>query len=272
VARSTDWIFAQTDQDAERFRHLGALRVSVAGNLKFDARLPARGELARSMGLALGSAGRGPVLVAGSTMAGEEQLVLRAWDAVQLRYPKALLVLAPRHPQRFEEVAELLTRERRRFSRRTSLDPLNLESQMAELDIVLLNTIGELAGVFDVADVAFVGGSLVPTGGHNPLEAAFWGKPVLFGPNMKNFRDIAHQFLAAGAAIQVADPESLAARVVELFGSAELRRQVGRRGQLLIESGSGATQRIVARLGEWLPESVPLEMVQAAAPAEDRVR
>ena len=140
------------------------------------------------------ASGRGPVLVAGSTMAGEERLVLRAWDAIRLRYPQALLILAPRHPQRFEEVADLLAGDGRRFSRRTSLDPMDLESQLIATDIVLLNTIGELAGVFELADVAFVGGSLVPTGGHNLLEPAFWAKPVLFGPHMENFRDIAQQF------------------------------------------------------------------------------
>ncbi|HEV2378395.1 MAG TPA: 3-deoxy-D-manno-octulosonic acid transferase [Terriglobia bacterium] len=272
VARSTDWIFAQTDQDAERFRRLGAARVSVAGNLKFDARPPQRGELPRAMRPALEGSGRGPVLVAGSTMAGEERLVLRAWDAIRSRYPQALLILAPRHPQRFEEVADLLAGDGRRFSRRTSLDPMDLESQLTATDIVLLNTIGELAGVFELADVAFVGGSLVPTGGHNLLEPAFWAKPVLFGPHMENFRDIAQQFLAVDAAIRVTDPESFAARVVELFGDAELRNRVGERAQRLVQSGSGATHRIVERLSEWLTESIPLEVGEAAAPVEDRVR
>jgi 3-deoxy-D-manno-octulosonic-acid transferase len=211
-------------------------------------------------------------LVAGSTMAGEERLVLRAWDAIRLRYPQALLILAPRHPQRFEEVADLLAGDGRRFCRRTSLDPMDLESQLTATDIVLLNTIGELAGVFELAHVAFVGGSLVPAGGHNLLEPAFWAKPVLFGPHMENFRDIARQFLAADAAIRVTDPESFAARVVELFGDAELRNRVGERAQRLVQSGSGATQRIVERLGEWLTESIPLEAGEAAAPVEDRVR
>jgi 3-deoxy-D-manno-octulosonic-acid transferase len=271
VVGFTDWIFAQTEQDAERFRRLGATRVSVTGNLKFDARPPEGGEFPRLLRRAINDTSRGPVLVAGSTMPGEERLLLRAWDKIHSHHPQALLIIAPRHPRRFEEVVELLTREHRRFSRRTSLDPMDLEAHLAATDIVLLNTIGELAGLFELADVAFVGGSLVPTGGHNLLEPAFWGKPVLFGPHMENFRDVAQQFLAAGAAFQVSGPDSLAARVLELFSDAELRRRVGERGQRLLKSGSGATERIMARLSEWLTESASIESSQPA-PVEDRVR
>jgi 3-deoxy-D-manno-octulosonic-acid transferase len=272
VAGPIDWVFAQSEHDAGRFRRLGAERVSVAGNLKFDSRPPERGELPRLMRRTLEATGRGPVLVAGSTMPGEEELVLRAWDAIRAKYPLALLILAPRHPQRFEETAELLNSRGRHFLRRTSLDPMDLEAQLAAVEIVLLNTIGELAGVFELADAAFVGGSLVAAGGHNLLEPAFWAKPVLFGPHMENFRDIARQFLEDQAGFQVKDPDSLAARVMELFDSPELRRQVGSRGLRLVESGSGATGRIMSRLGEWLVESGALEPSRAAAPVEGSIR
>jgi 3-deoxy-D-manno-octulosonic-acid transferase len=271
VVGSLDWIFAQTEQDADRFRRLGAGRISVAGNLKFDARPPDRSDLSRLLRRALLDQGRGPVLVAGSTMAGEEPLVLRAWNKIRSQYPQALLILAPRHPQRFEEVAELLSNARQRFCRRTSLDPAELGAQLATIDVVLLNTIGELAGVFELADVAFVGGSLVPTGGHNLLEPAFWAKPVLFGPHMENFRDMAQQFLEAKAGFQVNDTDSLAARVIELFGDAALRDQVGQRAQRLLQSGSGATGRILERLGEWLASGSG-QADQPATPVEGRVR
>ena len=245
VLGAVDLIFAQTERDAERFRELGARQPSVAGNLKFDGRPPQLGELPRLARRALGKARRGPVLVAGSTMAGEERLVLRAWDQVRQGYPAALLILAPRHPQRFEEVAQVLSGEGRRFLRRTSLDPAELEAQFADVEILLLNTIGELAGVFELADVAFVGGSLVPTGGHNVLEPAFWAKPVLFGPHMQNFRDIAERFLAEGAAFQVQNADELAARTLALFGTS-------RRGaQWETERGSSWRAGRARQRGSW---------------------
>lgn len=271
VVQSVDWIFAQTKEDADRFRQLGATRVSVAGNLKFDAKPPARGELSRSLRRGLEYSKRGPVLVAASTMAGEEPLVLRAWDSIRQKYPQAMIILAPRHPRRFEDVAELLAGEHRRFIRRTSLDPVDLGPQLAQTEILLLNTIGELAGVFELADVAFVGGSLVPTGGHNLLEPAFWAKPVVFGPHMENFRDLAQQFLAAGAAFQVDGCDSLAARLIDLFASSELRTQVGENARQLVQSGSGATERVVERLSDWL-EGIPAATRYAAASVEGPVR
>jgi len=256
-----DTVFAQTERDADRFCRLGvpAQRVSVAGNLKFDARPPLLGELPRSARRALEQAGRGPVLVAGSTMAGEEALLLRAWDQIRERFPTALLILAPRHPQRFDEVAELLSNRGGRFVRRTGLDPLDPGARFADAEIVLLDTIGELAGVFDLADVAFVGGSLVPTGGHNMLEPAFWAKPVLFGPHVHHFRDIAEQFVLAGAAIQVKNPDELADRTSALFADTRLREAMGSRGKQLLDGGAGATERIVDHLAAWLEEERAFE-------------
>jgi 3-deoxy-D-manno-octulosonic-acid transferase len=257
-------VFAQTERDAERFRALGvpASRVSVGGNLKFDARPPSLGSLPRVLRGALERDGRGPVLAAGSTMAGEERLVLRAWDDVRRSHPSSFVIIAPRHPQRFEEVAQLLLADGRRFLRRTALDPAERESQLAETDVLLLNTIGELGGVYELADVAFVGGSLAPSGGHNPLEPAFWAKPVLFGKHMENFDAIAQLLLAEGGAFEVASPEELAARTLELFADAGLRRAAGARAKSALESGSGATVRIADRLGEWLGKG---EAVEAAA-------
>ncbi len=257
-----DVVFAQTERDADRFRQLGVPpeKVSVAGNLKFDARPPQLGEFPRLARRALEQAGRGPVLVAGSTMAGEEPLVLRAWGRIRERFPSAMLILAPRHPQRFVEVAQLLGQRGCRFVRRTELDPLNPGVRFAEAEVVLLDTLGELTGVFELADVAFVGGSMVPTGGHNVLEPAFWAKPVLFGVHMQHFRDIAGQFLAEGAAFQVKDVDDLARRTSELFADGRLREEMGKRAKRLLENGSGATKRITAQLACWLEEEPALQM------------
>jgi 3-deoxy-D-manno-octulosonic-acid transferase len=260
---SLDGVFAQTERDAERFRVLSVpvARISVVGNLKFDLRPPELGSLARLMRQSLESAGRGPVLVAGSTMAGEERMVLGAWDRVRTSFPSSFLVLAPRHPQRFEEVARLLAGEGRRFLRRTALDPAEREAQLAETEVLLLNTIGELGGVYELADAAFVGGSLVLNGGHNPLEPAFWAKPVLFGKHMENFRDTARLLLAEGAAFEVENPDGLAARVLELFRDAALARAAGTRAKVVLERGSGATERIANGLTRWLGKETALEVV-----------
>ena len=252
VLQNVDSVFAQTEIDAERFRQIGAPpeRVLAAGNLKFDGAPPPGGGLAGQLQSVLQEAKRGPVLVAASTMPQEEALVLRAWQEILNQYPQALLILAPRHPVRFEQVAQLLSDQKRRFVRRTALETgrEELVSQLASPEILLLNTIGELAGLFQTADVVFIGGSLVPTGGHNLLEPAFWGKPVLFGPHMQNFRDAAARFLRAGAAIQIQSPAQLAAECTLLFGNAARREELGLRARQVLQEESGATRRILDRL------------------------
>jgi 3-deoxy-D-manno-octulosonic-acid transferase len=255
VLANIDGIFAQTEEDAERFRQLGAKpeRVRMVGNLKFDAQPPQLGEFALALKAALRQAQRGPVLVAASTMPGEEPLVLEAWDLIRARYPKALLILAPRHPARFEEVSRDLTQAQRGFVRRTALqaDEQVLSRQLASTAILLLDTIGELAGVFELADLVFVGGSLVPTGGHNLLEPAYWSKVIAFGPHMENFRDIAKLFLDAGAAIQVRNPEELA-HATWLLENKEVREQLGASARQVLEQNSGATARTLDGLRKYL--------------------
>jgi len=252
VLQNVACIFAQTEIDAERFRQIGAPpeRVLAAGNLKFDATPPQVGELPRRLRNALQEAQRGPVLVAASTMPREEPLVLQAWQEIRNRYPRSLLILAPRHPVRSEQVAQLLSDQKRGFVRRTALetDREELVSQLASPEILLLNTIGELAGLLQTADVVFVGGSLVATGGHNLVEPAFWGKPVVFGPHMHNFRDAAECFLRAGAAVEIQSPEQLAAECIRLFGDAARREELGVRARRVLQEESGVTQRIL----EWL--------------------
>lgn len=262
ILECIDWIGAQTDGDAERFIALGASpdRVTVMGNLKFDGKPPLAERLSSQLRAGLRSAQRGPVWIAASTMPGEETMLLQAWDEIRRQYPASLFILVPRHPNRFEEVAKLLTESARGFVRRTALDPegQNFAHQLNAPEILLLDTVGELAGILEAADLVFVGGSLVPAGGHNLLEPAYWGKPILFGPHMDNFRDIAQLFLEAGAALTVTNPDDLARRVHELLQRERKRVDMGARARKLMEQGSGATERTLERLRIMLGTSVPI--------------
>jgi len=250
VLENVDAIYGQTEEDVQRFLAIGAPpeRVSMAGNLKFDAQPPRIAEFARALKNSLHSAQRGPILVAASTMPGEEPLVLEAWDKIQARHPRALMILAPRHPARFEEVNQLLTQTGRRFVRRTSLDTDQqaLASSLTAVPILLLDTIGELAGIFELADLVFMGGSLVPKGGHNLLEPAYWSKATVFGPYMENFRDIARLFLDAGAAVQIRDSQGLAQAASSLLEDSAARQGLGERARQTLERHSGATARVIA--------------------------
>jgi 3-deoxy-D-manno-octulosonic-acid transferase len=196
------------------------------------------------------------VLVAASTMPGEEPLVLEAWDLILARYSRALLILAPRHPARFEEVSRDLSQGQRGYVRRTTLpsDVQALSRQLASTNILLLDTIGELAGVFELADMVFIGGSLVPTGGHNVLEPAYWSKVIAFGPHMENFRDIAKLFLDAGAAIQVRNPQELA-HATWLLENKEARESLGASARQVLEQNSGATARTLEGLRKYLDKN-----------------
>jgi len=249
VLGNVNKICAQSEVDAERFRSLGAEpdRVVVTGNLKFDARPPELGDLARRLSKSLAASGRHPVLVAASTMAGEEKLLLPVWQELRERNPGALLILAPRHPARFEEVARILEQAGSHFVQRTRLatDGDALASQIAGMDTILLDTIGELAGVFELADVVFMGGSLVPTGGHNVLEPAYWAKPIVFGPHMHNFRDIAQLLLDRDAAVQVRDVDTLKVELSSLFNGPERRDQIGKAARKVLDDQRGVTGRVL---------------------------
>ncbi len=256
VLENVDWIGAQTAADAERFRALGASpeHVSVTGNLKFDGQAPALGDFGIKIREALNAQNRRPVFVAASTMPGEEPLVLQAWQAIREKHPQALMILAPRHPARFEEVAELMRAGGRNVMRRTALrqNSEEMHLQLDSAEILLLDTIGELAELFGLADVVFVGGSLVPTGGHNLLEPALWRKPIVFGPSMANFRDVAALFLDADAAIQVVDAAELGQQALRLFDNPEKVRTLGENAKQVVEAQAGATLRVLNQVEEWL--------------------
>jgi 3-deoxy-D-manno-octulosonic-acid transferase len=254
VLADIDRFCMQSRESADRLIDLGAdaTRVTVTGNLKFDALraagvAPDRGK-PRVLRFFSVPEGR-PVVIAGSTMAGEEMVVLRAFERVRASAPSALLVIAPRHPQRFDEVERLARDEGFRTARRSALtideDP--------QADVVVLDTIGELAELYRVGTVVFVGGSLVPTGGHNILEPAAFGRPILFGPHMQNFKEIAATFLAGRAAIEVRDEWELETAFRDLLGDAARRNALGRAAQAIVDGNHGARDRTLEAIAALLP-------------------
>jgi 3-deoxy-D-manno-octulosonic-acid transferase len=253
----------QSERDAQRIRTLGAPpdRVSVSGNLKYDMELPAATPLSSWLEAEARRQGRSPIVVAGSVVATEEPLALIAFGVVQGEHPNALLVLAPRKPERFEAAADFIHESRRKFIRRSELAltghaqgtaPANNGSITRDVTVILLDSIGELASVYRLADGAFVGGSLVPSGGHNILEPASFGKIPVFGPSMENFADIAARFVAADAAIQVESPEDAGVAWIELLRDPERRRKMGENAKQLVDSSRGATDRVLAEIAKFL--------------------
>jgi 3-deoxy-D-manno-octulosonic-acid transferase len=253
----------QSEKDAERIRYLGAPadRVFVSGNLKYDLELPAATPISNWLKLEAERRGRSPIIVAGSVVANEEPLALIAFGTLQGEFPKALLVLAPRKPERFEAAAAHIDESRRKFIRRSVLgvpaaDRPSVVSANGsipdDVTVVLLDSIGELASVYDVADGAFVGGSLVPSGGHNILEPAAFGKIPVFGPSMENFAEMASRFVAAGAAIQVDSPEDAGVAWIELLREPERLRRMGDTARQLVEGSRGATERALSIIDKQL--------------------
>jgi 3-deoxy-D-manno-octulosonic-acid transferase len=259
VLAQIDCVCVQSEADAVRFRQLGAdpRRVSVTGNLKFDARPSLQSELAIQLKGPLEATARRPVLIAASTMAKEEPLVLEAWQDVLRQHPKALLMLAPRHSARFAEVANMLADAGIAFVRRTDLAaPDQRPGQIETVQAILLDSIGELGGIFQLADLVFIGGTLVPTGGHNLLEPAFWGKAIVLGPHMENFRDAAELFVRAGAAVQISNPSELGVVCSSLLSHSEELQRLGMNARRVLEQQSGATQRTLDQIARWLgPDS-----------------
>jgi 3-deoxy-D-manno-octulosonic-acid transferase len=242
VMRCFSCIAAQSRADAERFVQLGVepARIAVTGSIKFDVEPPAsltdRAEaLRRTWG------NDRPVWVAASTRDGEEEQVLSAHAAVRRALPSALLVLVPRHPERFDRVAALVQREGFACARRSMH-----QSCGAETTVFLGDSMGELALFYAAADLAYVGGSLVPTGGHNLLEPAAAGLPVLAGPHTFNFAEVARLLAERGALRQVQNAGELAERVADLLGDATERARIGELGRRVIEENRGALQRIMA--------------------------
>jgi len=242
-------VLAQSAEDARRFVSIGVPedRVRVGGNLKFDVRSPRSTGLVEQLRAQLPSGMK--VLVAGSTLEDEERVLLEAWPAICARTPNAVMVLAPRHPERFSRVAALVREKKMPLTERSSWDGGVVVSE----SVFLLDSIGELASMYGLATLAFVGGSLVPAGGHSPLEPAQFAVPVLMGPHYENFRD-AVELLRAVDALRVLERAGVGETIAALFGDTNAAAAMGARGKEAFEKQAGATKRAVDALVRLLAE------------------
>jgi len=245
---------AQSEEGARRLKELGAneSKIEVTGNLKYDLAAPPIGPFVQWLETQMRQQERWPVVVAGSVAADEEEEVLAAYDVVQRQWRRALLVLAPRKPERFDGAAEIIAQGGWKVARRSHL---SLSAPLAEdTDALLLDSMGELGGTYSLADAVFIGGSLVPVGGHNLLEPALFGRAPVFGPHMENFQEMAAQFLAERAGLQVKSGEELGRQWVRLIQQDAIRRQMGENAFALVQRHRGATERTFARIREILLE------------------
>ena len=255
VLAHVDRFCMQSEESARRIIDMGAdpARVTVTGSLKFDS-------LERPGPAAASERGRNrvlryfrisperPVVIAASTLKGEEEPVLEAFQRLRATRPNALLIVAPRKPERFDDVERLARRTGLSVARRTEL---RVDAE-PRTDIVVLDTIGELAQLFQVATVVFVGGSLVDAGGHNILEPAVFGKPIVFGPYMQNFAEIARAFLDHGAGIEVKNGRELETAVLELMADPVRRASLGAAARALVEANRGARAKSLEAIAQLL--------------------
>ncbi len=245
---NVDMFLAQTAEDATRLQDIGASpeRVRVSGNLKFDIPAPVPPAIVEGVRTSIAASGAGPVLVCGSTVDGEEPLLLKAFENLLVQHPRAVMILAPRHPERFPAVAALLEQMSVRFCRRSVWNGESLAG-----GVFLLDTIGELAALYALADIAFVGGSLVPRGGHNIIEPAQHGVPIVVGNHTENFRDIVSLFQRRDA-VRIVGPAELPLVFLDLLANDAERRALGQRAAETMRSQIGATARTAGELHELL--------------------
>jgi 3-deoxy-D-manno-octulosonic-acid transferase len=248
-------VAAQSAEDAERFKSIGAPagQIMVAGNVKFDVSMD--GAIAAAGGaLRTAYAASRPVWIAASTHAGEEEQLLDAHALLLRTIPNAVLLLVPRHRDRFAGVADLLARRGVRFARRSRMVSGAEAARLPEdAPVLLADTLGELAMLYASADAAFVGGSLVPIGGHNLLEPAALGLPVVTGPSHFNGKEIAQLLLARGAALEVQGAADLAALLQRLLAQPAFARQIGLIGKEIIAANRGSVAKLLALIEPWLP-------------------
>jgi 3-deoxy-D-manno-octulosonic-acid transferase len=248
VLQNVDLFLAQTQEDRERLIAIGAdqSKVTVAGNLKFDTAPPPPPKIVASLRESLRQSSAGPALVCGSTLDGEEGSLLSAFRNILANHPKAVMILAPRHTERFAEVAALVEGLGFRIVRRSlwSGEPLGG-------GVFLVDSIGELAALYSLATVAFVGGSLVPRGGHNILEPALYGVPIVTGNHYENFRDIVNIFVSRNA-VRIVGLAELPLVLIELVENKAERATLGRNALTALESQRGATGRTISALLELM--------------------
>ncbi|GGC83000.1 lipid IV(A) 3-deoxy-D-manno-octulosonic acid transferase [Undibacterium terreum] len=254
AARAINCVAAQSGPDAQRLKELGVGKTIITGNMKFDVNPPPqmaeRGAQLRQV------FGERAVFLCGSTRDGEEELILKAFCDFRQSHPQkqdALLVITPRHPQRFDQVAEMIDAHGLKHVRRSQLNfDSGLEKLPADVQVVLGDSMGEMYMYYAACDVAFIGGSLIPLGGHNLIEACAMAKPVLIGQHTFNFSEITEQAIAAGASIRVTDPADLMAQAHALIADADRRKSMGGHAHAFFMQHQGATDRTMALLAELL--------------------
>ena len=253
VLGNVDLFLAQTAEDAQRLAGIGAVadRVRVTRNLKFEVPPAIEVEVVAQLRKALAQANAGPVLVCGSTMEGEEPLLMRGFENVLASHPKAVMVLAPRHPERFDKVAGLLQQLRTKYLKRSEW-----RGEPVTGGVFLLDSIGELASAYSLADLAFVGGSLVAYGGHNILEPAQFGVATVIGNSYENFRDIVGLF-QQNHAVRIVGAAELPLVFMELVDSPAERKALGQRALETLQQQMGATERSLRALAELMSSGSP---------------
>ena len=250
----------QTETDRRRIVEIGARRegTRVTGNIKFDQSFPTLTEETKArMVASLRLRGHEKILIAGSTHPGEEEILLGVYRDLLDLIPDLILILCPRHPDRLGQVESLLQKEKRTWVRRTALSDEKSflgEGQAETPPVVLLDTMGELMKLYSLGTLVFIGGSLVPVGGHNPLEPLWFGKCVLFGPYMFNFLEISRLLIEASGAVQVKDRMELLSQAKRLLQEAGTRNEIGERGHRVLQSHRGATEKILGELRPILKE------------------
>ncbi|HXZ78901.1 MAG TPA: 3-deoxy-D-manno-octulosonic acid transferase [Terriglobales bacterium] len=266
VLGNVDAFLAQSEEDRGRLFLIGAdaRKVKVVGNLKFDIPAAKPVAITATLKAALAKGEASPVVVCGSTVQGEERMVLDAFQQVLERFPKALLILAPRHPERWPEVAEFVKRSGVQWWRRSQWK--ETDPQLLRSGVFLLDSIGELASVYSLATLAFVGGSLVPRGGHNIMEPAQHGVAILVGPYTENFREVVSVFIRAGA-VDVVQPDSVGKEMLHLLFQEEKRALLAKHAREVVTANTGATERTLAVLEKLLaPEPQPAVAPSAQKP------
>ncbi|MGZ4818628.1 MAG: 3-deoxy-D-manno-octulosonic acid transferase [Terriglobales bacterium] len=260
-----DLLLAQTPEDSTRLQSIGAepYRVQVTGNLKFDVSLPAAPPIVESLRQSLATEGAGPVLVCGSTVEDEEPALLKAFENLRVSHPRAVMILAPRHPERFDEVAILVQQLGIALHRRSQWYGEALAG-----GVLLVDTIGELAAIYGLADVAFVGGSLVPRGGHNIIEPAQHGVAIVTGNHTENFRDIVALFQSRDA-VRIAGLAELPLTLMHLLANDAERLALGRRAKETMQIQTGATSRTLEALKSLLTQEDDLRPATAQAAHND---
>ena len=233
----------QTRRDADRIIQIGASpeKVTVTGNIKFDLQIPAITDNEKETifkNLRINNSLK--IFIAGSTHRGEEEIIIRVFNALKKKINNLVLILAPRHPERFDETEDLLKHSGISYIRKTALSS---EQGNRPHDIILLDTIGELAKSYSIADIVFIGGSLVPVGGHNVLEPAVFSKPVIYGMHMGNFREMAELLHKKKAAIQVKDADEFIDQALTLLKDSQLRQKTGENSFQVIKENSGAVAK-----------------------------